>query len=584
MKRIAKEKKRKEKLRVGLRGRMLTVIISAVLVLMLITASNVVYDINRVSYHFIEKELKNVVHHIGMELDLLADGNYSLLNNRLYKGQAYLDNYIEVLDTIKEETEVEITLCYEKTRRLTTILDEEGNRMVGTEEEDAVYQKVVKEGQGYFKRSNEIGGRSYSIYYAPLVQPKTGDVIGMICAGRPNDDIKAELAKSINMYLVLALVVALLCGTVVSIAISRIIKKIKGTIDSVGEVSLGKLNFDVSADLLKRTDEVGDMARAIQKVIVNLTEIVTNITDSSKELSVYSKEFHGHFQSIRTMIHEVNASIEEIAHSSGDQAVQTQDATMAVLDMSEEIGHTETLVNGLFSNSVKMKEYSQNANTTFDELLGITEQTKSAVTDIVQQISITKNWADQINMAVDLIADIAEQTNLLSLNASIEAARAGEHGRGFAVVADEIRKLAEQSRHSAVSIADIMGNLSENTQYTVETMNRVQEVVEEQNNKIVSTQSMFSELNHEINDVASGVERINTKISNLAELKEKVSSIVEALSSIAEENAAATEETSAAMEEFNSIVETCAVATEELMDIAGKLDSYANRFVVKQKN
>lgn len=70
----------------------------------------------------------------------------------------------------------------------------------------------------------------------------------------------------------------------------------------------------------------------------------------------------------------------------------------------------------------------------------------------------------------DSIASIAEQTNLLALNAAIEAARAGESGKGFAVVAEEVRKLAEESASSVITIQNTIervekafNNLSENS-------------------------------------------------------------------------------------------------------------------------
>jgi len=49
-----------------------------------------------------------------------------------------------------------------------------------------------------------------------------------------------------------------------------------------------------------------------------------------------------------------------------------------------------------------------------------------------------------------------------------EAARAGEHGRGFAVVAEEVRKLAEQSSHSADDIAARISLIQSDTEKAVQ--------------------------------------------------------------------------------------------------------------------
>lgn len=68
---------------------------------------------------------------------------------------------------------------------------------------------------------------------------------------------------------------------------------------------------------------------------------------------------------------------------------------------------------------------------------------------------------------------------MLALNAAIEAARAGESGRGFAVVADAVRKLAEQSSHSAKQISDLIGatqDISARTQLVVKLISHMSEV------------------------------------------------------------------------------------------------------------
>ena len=48
---------------------------------------------------------------------------------------------------------------------------------------------------------------------------------------------------------------------------------------------------------------------------------------------------------------------------------------------------------------------------------------------------------------------------MLGLNAAIEAARAGESGRGFGVVAQEIRKLSDESKQTADSIRNLVGQI-----------------------------------------------------------------------------------------------------------------------------
>ncbi len=89
-------------------------------------------------------------------------------------------------------------------------------------------------------------------------------------------------------------------------------------------------------------------------------------------------------------------------------------------------------------------------------LTSIRAQSESDVA-LASKLGTLSTHADEVQNVLTTIADIADQTNLLALNASIEAARAGEHGRGFAVVADEVRKLAVQTQNSLAKIEETIG-------------------------------------------------------------------------------------------------------------------------------
>jgi methyl-accepting chemotaxis protein len=102
------------------------------------------------------------------------------------------------------------------------------------------------------------------------------------------------------------------------------------------------------------------------------------------------------------------------------------------------------------------------------EACGRLDILRSVMFQIMGQISEMSDISDRISKMVDTIRKIASQTNLLALNATIEAARAGEAGRSFAVVAGEVRKLAEDSRAATESIDQIVTEVRELTEATIE--------------------------------------------------------------------------------------------------------------------
>ena len=58
---------------------------------------------------------------------------------------------------------------------------------------------------------------------------------------------------------------------------------------------------------------------------------------------------------------------------------------------------------------------------------------------------------------------VSEQSNLLALNAALEAARAGEKGRGFSVVAEELKKFAQKTSATSLSLSGRIKDLMTQT-------------------------------------------------------------------------------------------------------------------------
>lgn len=368
-------------------------------------------------------------------------------------------------------------------------------------------------------------------------------------------------------------IVAIVIGMFV---ITRIVKHLDGAVNYLGTLSKGALNLTVKKDLVVRKDEVGDIARAIQRLVESMRDIITNITTSSQAL----QEFSASFDRIAESINNVNIAVDEIANGSSSQAAETMSASQKVTQMGTALDETTANVETLGSSSVKMREYNKTAAKNLDELSAISETTKSSVLLVQNQTNQTNDSAQEIREATELITDIANQTNLLSLNASIEAARAGENGRGFAVVADEIRNLSEQSRESAERIVEIVNTLIANSNTSVTTMNEVAENIRTQNNKIEETGEMFRSLNEEIAEVTEAIEKIRKQTEALDVQKKEVLDIVDGLAAIAEQNAAGTEETSASMAEFHEIIDSCHEATEELTKLAQNLADHTERFTL----
>lgn len=535
---------------------------------------------NSISKNLVEREVSGIAASVREAYIEMADGaDFAMSGDTLKKGNETLSENYELIDKLKQERDVELSIFYGDTRVLTTLKDSSGKREINKKMSKEIYD-IIQRGESYFTDDLELFGVPYSGCYVPLYQPNSDKIVGSIFCGRSQAEVNAAAHSTIvSMALSMmgVFIVAIVIGMFV---ITRIVKHLDGAVDYLGTLSKGALNLTVKKDLVVRKDEVGDIARAIQRLVESMRDIITNNTTSSQALQGFSEKFSASFDRIAESINNVNIAVDEIANGSSSQAAETMSASQKVTQMGTALDETTANVETLGSSSVKMREYNKTAAKNLDELSAISETTKSSVLLVQNQTNQTNDSAQEIREATELITDIANQTNLLSLNASIEAARAGENGRGFAVVADEIRNLSEQSRESAERIVEIVNTLIANSNTSVTTMNEVAENIRTQNNKIEETGEMFRSLNEEIAEVTEAIEKIRKQTEALDVQKKEVLDIVDGLAAIAEQNAAGTEETSASMAEFHEIIDSCHEATEELTKLAQNLADHTERFTL----
>lgn len=555
--------------------------LTVVIPIFLITIAGILlsaYKQSDLSEDLVKREISGIARSLRQTY-LATEGNekFVMKGDNLYKGNTMLSGNYKLVDQLKNEQEVEVSLFIGDVREVTTLKDESGKREINTKMSSEVYD-TLKKGEEYFATNVDVLGTDYYGYYVPLYQPGTKEFAGSVFCGRTQNQVTQSLRNTIISMAVVMLVIFLAAFIIVLFMVKRIVKSIDGAVSNLGNVAKGALQFEMKPVLLERGDEVGDIARAIQSLIHSLREILTNITSSAKALDGFSNQFAESFANITDSVDSVNTAVEEIASGATSQADETMSANQQVAEMGQALEETSANVENLHASSEKMEEYNETAGSNLEELNAISEQTKQSVIEVQKQTDLTNQSAKQIKEATELITDIAAQTNLLSLNASIEAARAGEHGKGFAVVADEIRALSEQSRQSAEKIVEIVDTLLVNSDTSVQTMSKVMDKIGVQNDKLSETSQMFNLLQNEIGTVADAIEKIRKQAEALEDKKNKVTSIVDGLAAIAEENAASTEETSASMLEFNEILSVCTKATGELRKLSEELAENTKHF------
>ena len=564
----------KKKMRFTLVWRILAIALGPLLVLAIALTIVGSYSIKKGMQDETMDILKAAVSSLEGAMTAIDDGDFALdSSENLLKGSYNITENTAVLDSLVEDTSLDVTLFYDKTRRATTLIDHKSNnRMIGTDASDSVYEQVVKNGKTMTAYDLVINDEQYYAYYKPM-KNEDGTVVGMYFAGTPATDMNAYIRSRSMMLVGCAFIVGIISIGIIVIMAIRMRRAINEANKAVSELAGGNLKVSIGTNALSRNDELGDMAKGVQTLQRELSDIMTKVRQSSQVLLDAGRDLSSMATQTSSTADEIGHAVEDISKGAVSQAEEIETASASVDEMGSVINRIVDSVGTLDETSTDMKHAGDHSTSIINDLSQSNDKTMEAIARIGKQVNATNESANKIGEAIEIITNIAEETNLLSLNASIEAARAGEQGKGFAVVANQIQKLAEQSNESAHEISEIIKDLLNDSNHTVAVMNEVQEIVDEQQAKLQQTKTQFSDVSKGIDlsrDETNGIKGQTTLCDSA---RNKVVDIISNLSAISQQNAASTEETTASMEELNATINLLAEAAEHLTEISEDLDS-----------
>ncbi|WP_158589433.1 methyl-accepting chemotaxis protein [Butyrivibrio sp. CB08] len=377
--------------------------------------------------------------------------------------------------------------------------------------------------------------------------------------------VRNSVTVIIIIVLIASIVVLLLILARISIGINKSVKSFQSAIE---EIASGKISTradesgkDEFASFASSLNGFLDTLEGTMDKVKNMSNVLADTGVNLEESAIKTKQVAG----------EISETIEEISKGAGEQAKDIETSSQKIVDIRSNIQQILDSVADLSDRSENMSSDGKEANVNMNNLTRSSDSTTEAFGKIVDQVRKTDESVGKIQDAVTLIASVADQINLLSLNASIEAARAGEAGKGFAVVASEISTLADQTNESTKIIEGIIHNLSEESNKTVETINEVTELIQNQKSDIDATSNIFESVSTGIDFTKSSVVEVLDQAQSCDSYGEAVVDLMTNLSAISQENAASAETTSTSMSELNKETSRLADTSAELKNFADEL-------------
>ncbi|WNJ97213.1 methyl-accepting chemotaxis protein [Vibrio ruber] len=330
-----------------------------------------------------------------------------------------------------------------------------------------------------------------------------------------------EDGRKVSMLSIAATAIAILIGIFFSLFIRHlIVQPMNEVIKAVGNIANGDLTQNLSTD---RKDElgqlynhIGEMSKTLNKLISEVVSGVMNLSTTSEQLESISNQSQHMMQSQRdetdqvaTAINEMSATVSEVARNAETAAEATTKTDNIIIQGNHIVNATAKTIDALASDIASTSE-------------------------AMEQLKLR---TDNVGNVLEVIKTVAEQTNLLALNAAIEAARAGEAGRGFAVVADEVRGLASRTQSSAKEIEDLIVELQNGAQSSLDKMIGSRELSGKNAEQAKEVLTLFENISEQVRDVQDMNNQIATAAEEQSQVSEDINRSVENVRELADKTA-----------------------------------------------
>lgn len=225
-------------------------------------------------------------------------------------------------------------------------------------------------------------------------------------------------------------------GIATTVMDTEIVKKINSIVDK--GVTVTTFNTEPSS---------------FREIILTMIENIERLAENSQTLAAATEESARATSQIGLAIGGIKENITEEKKRVEANDIELKSLNSMIENMQQSLSEYAGLVD-------QLNGETDTGALLVDRMFGETKSLKELIIRIGTELQLFSERLSKIKAFAGIIEQLAENTNVLAINASIQAARAGTAGKAFAVVAGEVRTLAENSRHTAEDIHQIVNEIT----------------------------------------------------------------------------------------------------------------------------
>jgi methyl-accepting chemotaxis protein len=409
------------------------------------------------------------------------------------------------------------------------------------------------------------------------------------------DDYKATVARAAakssrsaydsSKTLIIALLIA---AVAIAAAVALLFSRRLGA--GIGQISraaraISRGDVDQHVEVRSR-DELGQMAGDFSEMVeylkstASVAEAIAEGDLSHEPQPLSDQDVLG--KALATMTENLRRLVGEINEASGVLNESTGQMAETSLETGRAVDEVASAINQVASGNERQVHSIAEARRVADEVAGAAGSGAAIAQDTAEAASrareLAEGGAQAATRATEAMNSVRESSAALTSAITLLGTKSDQIGGIVLTIAEEVRKLAEESRSAAGTIATLIGEIQSETAATVAVVEDGAQRTEDGVHVVDEAREAFLALGASVTEMSDRVEQIAGVVAEIAENAQAVHTSMADAASVAEESSAATEQVSASSQETSAAAQSIAVSASRLAETATELNQLVGRF------